>query len=488
MKKLELYLGLFRIPVDFVSTVTAFVLVYHLRLNNFFINLLGEVDKVSFYFEKDNFIFEYAVPMGFSIICFYAIYGLYTFKVKDSVVSQVGQVFVATILWLCLVITYFFIVRDFPFSRFVLLASTVVVFVFVSFGRVLINLVRIYYVKKGIGVKQVVLIVSNKKLLKKILTALKFDYRYKVVGYIAAQKLANLKLKYYGNLSRIEEVLSRGKFDGVIQLGEVDKIMNSQNMVDFCRYYHKEYQFVPEIYDVKKHNLCLAEIDGLPILQIKPTPLDGWSRVLKRIFDIVLSFIALILLAPFLALVALIIKIDSNGPIFFKYDDDRKIVWRIGQKGLKFYCLKFRTMQVGTHSMRYNELALHNIRKGSPLVKIENDPRITRVGQFLRRFDIDELPQLWNVFIGNMSFVGPRPHLVEEVDNYLKHQKFVLTVKPGITGMAQISGRSDLDFEDEIKLDTYYIENWSFWLDLKIILKTFFVIFKGHGEFNKPDS
>jgi lipopolysaccharide/colanic/teichoic acid biosynthesis glycosyltransferase len=129
-------------------------------------------------------------------------------------------------------------------------------------------------------------------------------------------------------------------------------------------------------------------------------------------------------------------------------------------------------------SMRYNELADKNLRKDGPLVKIQDDPRITRVGKFIRRFSIDELPEIFLVLRGDMSLVGPRPHLPEEVAKYERHHKKVLTIKPGITGMAQISGRSDLTFEEEVKLDTYYIENWSIFLDLTIILRTPLAILK----------
>jgi len=131
----------------------------------------------------------------------------------------------------------------------------------------------------------------------------------------------------------------------------------------------------------------------------------------------------------------------------------------------------------GTDEMRYNELAEQNIRSG-PMVKIKDDPRITRVGKFLRRFSIDELPELFLVFKGDMSLVGPRPHLPEEVAKYEHHHKKVLTIKPGISGLAQISGRSDLNFEDEVKLDTYYIENWSLLLDLSILLRTPFAVLR----------
>jgi len=131
----------------------------------------------------------------------------------------------------------------------------------------------------------------------------------------------------------------------------------------------------------------------------------------------------------------------------------------------------------GTDEMRYNELAEQNIRSG-PMVKIIDDPRVTRIGKFIRRFSIDELPELFLVFKGDMSLVGPRPHLPEEVAKYEHHHKKVLTIKPGISGLAQISGRSDLNFEDEVKLDTYYIENWSLLLDLSILLRTPFAVLR----------
>ena len=139
-----------------------------------------------------------------------------------------------------------------------------------------------------------------------------------------------------------------------------------------------------------------------------------------------------------------------------------------------------------THNLRYTELANKNTRgtfgKDTPLVKIKDDPRVTRVGKILRKTSIDEFPQLFNVLRGEMSLVGPRPHLPEEVANYKKHHKFVLAIKPGITGLAQTSGRSDLNFEEEVRLDTYYIEHWSLWLDIIILFKTFAVIFKSYNE------
>jgi lipopolysaccharide/colanic/teichoic acid biosynthesis glycosyltransferase len=141
-------------------------------------------------------------------------------------------------------------------------------------------------------------------------------------------------------------------------------------------------------------------------------------------------------------------------------------------------------MREKSDSLRYSkELAEKNTRSGTPLVKIENDPRITRVGKFIRKYSIDELPNLFSVLIGNMSLVGPRAHLPEEVEKYRAHHRRVLEIKPGVTGLSQVSGRSDLNFEQEVKLDTWYIENWSLWLDVKILLKTIgVVLFPRHRE------
>jgi len=186
-------------------------------------------------------------------------------------------------------------------------------------------------------------------------------------------------------------------------------------------------------------------------------------------------------LSPILLITMVAIKLNSHGPIFFSRRDDGSYVYRVGKGGKPFKYFKFRSMIPGTDNMRYKELADKNVRGDGPMVKIKDDPRVTRVGKFIRRWSIDELPELFLVFIGRMSLIGPRPHLPEEVAKYEQHHRKTLTIKPGITGLAQVSGRSDLAFEEEVKLDIYYIENWSLLLDLSILLKTPLAVFK-HRE------
>jgi len=222
----------------------------------------------------------------------------------------------------------------------------------------------------------------------------------------------------------------------------------------------------------------VTEIIGIPVVEVKKTTLEGWGRVVKRVMDILVAGFLIILLSPIYIITAIAIKLNSRGPVFFAHRDDGTPVTRVGEKGIPFHYFKFRSMVDKVDNMRYNELADRNMRSDGPMVKIKDDPRITAVGKFIRRFSIDELPELFLVFAGRMSLVGPRPHLPEEVAKYEHHHKKTLTIKPGITGLAQVSGRSDLLFEEEVKLDVYYIENWSLLLDFSILLKTPMAVLK----------
>ncbi|MBU0897813.1 sugar transferase, partial [Patescibacteria group bacterium] len=196
---------------------------------------------------------------------------------------------------------------------------------------------------------------------------------------------------------------------------------------------------------------------------------------------VIFSLFFIIIFSPILIIIALLIKLDSKGPIFYKNE-------RVSKNGC-FKLFKFRSMLVHhcvgseygdiEEALKYEkQLILEKSVKEGPLYKIVDDPRLTGTGKFIRRWSIDELPQFFNVLIGNMSLVGPRPHQPREVAKYERHHKKVLSIKPGITGLAQISGRSDLSFEDEVKLDSYYIENWSLLFDIAILFKTPFAVLK----------
>jgi exopolysaccharide biosynthesis polyprenyl glycosylphosphotransferase len=208
------------------------------------------------------------------------------------------------------------------------------------------------------------------------------------------------------------------------------------------------------------------------LLKLHQEPSADLNHAAKRGLDCLLSSIALVFLAPVMATIAVIIRSDSRGPALYRAP-------RVGRKGARFQCLKFRTMVEDADILKIH-LRSVNEREG-PLFKVARDPRITRVGSFLRRYSLDELPQLWNVLAGEMSLVGPRPHPLDDFERYREQDLRRLSVTPGITGLWQVTARRDPSFETNMALDVHYIENWSLWLDLQILCKTVFAVWNGSG-------
>jgi exopolysaccharide biosynthesis polyprenyl glycosylphosphotransferase len=230
----------------------------------------------------------------------------------------------------------------------------------------------------------------------------------------------------------------------------------------------------PAVTEIAGPRLKVSNVEGLPLLHLEQPVFSGVSRVTKRLLDLVLSVIGLIVISPFLLIVALMIKFYDRGSIFY-------IQKRIGQKNKEFSVYKFRTMYEGSHEQRGKVMA--ETSKDPRLAKDPQDPRVTKPGLFLRRWSIDEIPQIINVLKGEMSLVGPRPPLAEEVNQYEKSEKRRLLVKPGLTGLWQVSGRSELDWEDAVRLDLYYVENWSLTLDILIIIRTAAAVWRGEGAY-----
>jgi exopolysaccharide biosynthesis polyprenyl glycosylphosphotransferase len=246
----------------------------------------------------------------------------------------------------------------------------------------------------------------------------------------------------------------------------------SFQVLNFAEINHLNFKYSADLLETATKQFSLDTVAGVPIVEFRPTKLSGWWRIYKRLFDILIATFFIVLTSPIMILTALAIKLTSRGPILFSHYENGEPVTRIGEDGRPFHYFKFRSMRPGTHNLRYTELAAQNTRADGPLVKIKNDPRVTPVGRFIRKLAIDELPEFFLVLGGQMSLVGPRPHYPEEVAKYQPEHRKVHNVKPGITGLAQVSGRAELSFEEEVRLDNYYIENWTPLLDLAIILKT----------------
>lgn len=484
MGKNELKLALGKVFGDFLFVWMAFVCTYFLRQTEVF-GFLELVDY-SMYKSWSEFV-NWSFRASLSFVAILAFGGVYTLK-RATFWYEIKKIFKACLSWFALVVLFYFLQRAFPFSRFVIVFNVFLSFLYLVFYRFLLLKLKMYFLRKGLGVRRLVIISNENDILSDVVDDLVGSLEYKIVGYFSGNDIKGLKIDRLGSLKSLVGALSSLEFDEVMQIGvSKDDVLN-EDILNYCRNHQKLYSYIPELFDIQRRNVFMHQVGDVPVFEMRNTKLMGWGRVLKRVFDIVLSFFGIVVLSPIYLLAALAIKMDDpKSSVFWLYlDDGKTVVKRVGYKRRLFYCFKFRTMKPNSHMMRYNELAENDIR-GDELVKIGNDPRVTKVGKFLRRFDIDELPQLFNVLIGNMSLVGPRPHLPEEVARYKEHHQFVFNIKPGVTGLSQISGRSDLSFENEVKLDSYYIENWSLWLDVKIILKTVLVVFQGHGESNFED-
>ena len=466
MKRSELFFTFLLVPLDFLMLTLAGISAYYIR----FAEITTEIRPVIFNLPFSDY-FKILLLLVIAWLIIFALSGLYRVKGQQNLVTEIYRIVEACSTGLVLVVILIFVFRELFSSRFIVLAAWLLAILYVIIARSLVRWLQRTLYRYDIGTRKVVLVGASKSadiLVGKFAShkeyGLEIVKRFRDFGSESAQELAEL--------IKIKEI------DEIIQADPNFTKAEVLRLYDFADEHHLTFKYVADLLDAKVLKTEVSEIAGLPVVEVKKTPLDGWGRISKRFFDIIASGALIIFTGPITLLTALLIKLDSRGPVFFSERDDGSPVHRVGQNGKLFRYFKFRSMRPGTDSLRYTDLAGRNLRADGPMVKIKNDPRITRVGRFIRRWSIDELVELFLVFRGDMSLVGPRPHLPEEVAKYEQSHKKVLTIKPGITGLAQVSGRGDLTFEDEVKLDTYYIENWSLLLDLSILLRTPLAVFR----------
>ncbi|WP_138733986.1 sugar transferase [Modestobacter excelsi] len=282
-------------------------------------------------------------------------------------------------------------------------------------------------------------------------------------------------LPVLGDLNEVVDVVRRYEVDTVTVLPspELDGSVLRQLGWDL-ESTQAELLLAPAVTEVAGPRVRIRPVSGLPLMHVERPELRGMRRVTKEAFDRVVAATAIVLLAPVLLAVALTVKLTSPGPVFYRHE-------RVGKGETPFHVLKFRTMVPGADKVV--DTLLDQSDGNAVQFKMRSDPRVTPVGRVLRRFSIDELPQLFNVLSGTMSLVGPRPHVTREVEQYGHDMRRRLLVKPGITGLWQISGRSNLSWDDSVRLDVRYVENWSLTFDLMILAKTLGAVFRGSGAY-----
>jgi exopolysaccharide biosynthesis polyprenyl glycosylphosphotransferase len=460
MKKLELIFAAILVPLDYLTLLLAATLAYFLRFESF----VRDIRPVVFELSYQDFIKIAALAACLWLMVF-ALNGLYAIK-RHSIIRDLSKIIVAcSAATLIIVVAFFFNFQLFS-SRLIILTVWLLSIILVSAERVMIYYVKKFFYKKNIGVRLVVVIGDN-KTAQEIIDDFKNKPSY---GFRIVDNFSNFSQPTEEKLNQLAEY---DKLDDVI-LADPNLAEEQKNrLVDFCTENQLNYKYAASLLETKLINFDLSTVAGVPLIEVKQTRLDGWGRILKRIFDLLASLFLLIILSPLFLLIGLLVVVTSIGPVVVKLE-------RIGANGRRFKLYKFRSMIKGAHQLK-PVLFDHNERADGPLFKMENDPRITRFGKFIRRWSFDELPQLFNVFSGQMSLVGPRPHEPEEVARYQTSDKKLLAVKPGLTGMAQVTGRSDLLWDEEVRLDTYYLENWSLGLDVQILLRTPKAVFSRHG-------
>lgn len=468
MKRSELFFGAILVPIDFVALLLASAAAYYLRLSNLAQGVRPAV------FELDLPFAEYmqlSAVVSLVIIALFTLHGLYAMRVTRKGLDEVTQIFSSISIGIMLVILYIFLSAEVFQSRFIIITAYIFAFVFVSVGRMLVRQAQRMLLLRGMGVHRVVL-AGNGPFAEELA---RIFLRDKELGYVVVAQLDHI------TIDGLQQAYTRHGIDEIIQTNPTLSDEDNLVLLDFSEQYKIEYRYVPNIFETHAINVRYRQIGKVPVLELSRTPLDGWGRIAKRIIDVVGSAIGILLLSPVLLATVWAVKQNSRGPILY-----RQI--RAGRNMVPFEILKFRSMYLEyCVGLRYGGLAAQqkyqelkgrtNERKG-PLFKMRNDPRITSVGRFIRKWRIDELPQLFNVLRGEMSLLGPRPHLPEEVAQYNKHHQKLFTIKPGVSGMAQVAGNAGLAFEEEAKLDIAYIENWSLWLDIILLMKTIGIVFR----------
>jgi exopolysaccharide biosynthesis polyprenyl glycosylphosphotransferase len=400
------------------------------------------------------------------MVLFLFLDGVYRRRREGGWFEELYRIGNATTTSIVIIIAGTFLIQPLVYSRLLPFEVGVLTIVLLSGARLARHVVAARLRKRGLGLDRV-LIVGNGEIGRAVMRNLvaRPELGYQVVGFVD-DDLSK------GDLGRFKALGGLDSIGGVLKAERVDEVIITlpwmyhrtiMGLVRSCEALGVRARVVPDLFQLSLSRVDFDDMGGIPLVGLKETTIPRAGRLVKRALDVVLSLVALLVFAPVVILIAILIRLDSPGPAVFTQR-------RVGEAGRTFDILKFRSMKVGAEE---EQAQLQDLNQSSgPLFKIKADPRFTRMGRFLRRSSLDELPQFINVLRGEMSVVGPRPGLPPEVAQYQPWQRQRLEVPPGITGLWQVSGRSELSFDEMCLLDVYYIENWSLGLDLTIMLRT----------------
>lgn len=470
--------GLALILCDFFVLLTAFMAAYFVRTQVDTRPLVAEVYATDFLLTS-----LLIIPMWIATFWFL---GLYESRVYEKRLTEWGRLAIGSIVGILILLGYSFVVDEpvFP-ARLVAVYALFGSFILLVLGREGTRLLRTMLFRIGRGISRV-LIVGNSPATKDIAMQISDTKRsgYKVVAIAGPKSVLPLGFRgaHYPTAERALAHLNDKRISTIIQTDLYDSSERNQRILGAAQSNHIAYRFIPgepEFYSGKN---TIDVFLGYPIISVHQTPLTGWGTVVKRIFDLIVTSLILIVLSPLLVLVVVLQKLFNPGPVFYVHK-------RLTRYSRQFGLIKFRSMKHGRKGGDHRDAYDEFMDMGRPDLaeeyrtnrKVVNDPRIAWFGKFLRMTSIDELPQLLNVLKGDLSLVGPRPIMPEELPLYKGKSALLHSVRSGLTGLWQVSGRNDLPFEKRVELELYYAQNWSFWLDIKILLKTIPALIKRAG-------
>lgn len=456
---------------DFVALLAAFSLAYVLRVR-------WDPRPLVYHIPARTYFAAILTTLPLWIMV-HGLIGLYSQRVYEKRFTEIGHLLIGSFIGILVIIGYDFVTQDklFP-ARLVPVYALGLGFGFLLVFRSIARLTRRWLYSYGFGVSNV-LIIGNTTANDQLGDAIRDT---KSTGQKVVAAVSSHQSRYFKTYPSFHVAIEHIKqpIHSIIQTELFNDQKQNNEILHYSQQNHISYRFIPGNGDLFVGNIAVDLFAGLPMIAVHQTALVGWGRVAKRLFDIFLSFILLIITSPIMLVIALLeITIGGGWPIFFRQT-------RLTRFNNEFLVFKFRTHRNGISGLTDKEAftklgkpELYDKYKANGYA-LDKDPRITRLGRFLRKTSLDELPQLFNVFRGDISLVGPRALIPEELNTYDKKHA-ILSVKSGLTGLAQVSGRQHISFEERRRLDVYYVQNWTFWGDIVILVKTLRAVVSGRG-------
>jgi len=458
------------IVFDIGALFLSFFLAYYLRAN-LFVDIIPVFSPI----QHDIGIYISIWPILFLWSLMFAYEGLYP-SIGISFWEETKSILKGDVIAFLVVVILTFITKtSMQFSRPVIFLAFILSIVSLPVMR---RIARSLLRRTGLWSKDVVLI-GTEKAINQVLCNLRKhpDWGFNPVGVLLPHGAGDPgDIKVLGAIEHMETV-SIASDEVIVAMPELSR-EKLVEVVERAAKIAPVVKVLPDLYGLASVGVRTHDLDGMLLLEMEDRLARVQNRAIKRSFDIVLSLFGLVVFSPVFFILAVVIKIDSKGSVFFGHT-------RVGKRGKTFTCYKFRTM-VGNAKETLEELLANDPEARAQWdkdFKLKEDPRITRLGKFLRKTSFDELPQLWNVVKGEMSLVGPRPIVSDEVEKYGEKARYFFKVTPGITGLWQVSGRNDIDYDERVLLDEYYAKNWSLWLDIEIIIRTFGAVLKSEGAY-----